>query len=117
VGHAADSKIHEQNPDGICPNVPKFKVFLLAADTPSMSSFSISSSPVGLSGAIYSGHAAIATSTQQLNQDAQQIANPYSENTINPLVDESQSLLIADAAANVIRTSNQMLGTLLDAFA
>jgi hypothetical protein len=75
------------------------------------------SASIGLSSALYSGRAALATSTQQVTQDAQQIAQPYSENTLDPLVDASQSLALAGAAANVIRTSNNMLGTLLDAFA
>jgi hypothetical protein len=64
-----------------------------------------------------SGLATLATSTQQLNQDAQQIANPADQNLTTPLLDSSQSLLLAQAGAQVIRTSNQMMGTLLDIFA
>jgi hypothetical protein len=67
--------------------------------------------------ALTSGLAALATSNQQFNQDAQQIANPDNQNLINPLLDASQSLLLTEAGAAVIRTSNQMLGTLLDVFA
>jgi hypothetical protein len=59
----------------------------------------------------------IATGNQQLNQDAAQIANAGDQTPINPLVDLSQSSLLAEAGAEVIRASNQMLGTLLDAFA
>jgi hypothetical protein len=76
-------------------------------DTPSMNPIS----------AANSGLATIRTSTAQLNQDAQQIANPANQNLTTPLVDSSQSLLLAQAGAQVIRTSNQMMGTLLDMFA
>jgi hypothetical protein len=72
---------------------------------------------VSLPSALSSGRATIAVGTQQLNQDAQQIANPDSENLTNPLLDSSQSLLLAQAGAAVIRASNEMLGTLLDVFA
>jgi hypothetical protein len=63
------------------------------------------------------GLATIAVGNQQLNQDAEQIANPDNENLTNPLLDSSQSLLLVQAGAAVIRASNQMLGTLLDVFA
>ena len=64
-----------------------------------------------------SGLATLATANQQLTQDALQIANPANADWINPLADLSQANLLAEAGAAVIRTSNQMLGTLLDAFA
>jgi hypothetical protein len=64
-----------------------------------------------------SGLATLATANQQLNQDASQIANPGNANSIGPLADLSQANLLAEAGAAVIRTSNQMLGTLLDTFA
>jgi hypothetical protein len=64
-----------------------------------------------------SGRAALATSTQQLNHDAQQIANPAEGDVAAALLDSSQSLVLAQAGAQVIRTSNQMIGTLLDIFA
>jgi hypothetical protein len=64
-----------------------------------------------------SGLAAIAAGGQQLSQDAAQIANPGNQTLINPLVDLAQSSSLAEAGAEVIRTSNQMLGTLLDMFA
>jgi hypothetical protein len=64
-----------------------------------------------------SGRAALATSAQQLSQDAQQIANPAIENPTHPLLDLSQSSLLTQAGTAVIRTSNEMLGTLLDVFA
>jgi hypothetical protein len=63
------------------------------------------------------GLEAIATATQRLNQDAQQIANPEDQSLVSPLLDSSQSLLLAQAGAQVIRTSNQTIGTLLDIFA
>jgi len=52
-----------------------------------------------------------------LSQDAAQIANPDNGNLIAPLVDLSQANLLTQAGAAVIRTSNQMLGSLLDTFA
>jgi len=64
-----------------------------------------------------SGRAALAAGSQQLSQDARQIANPANENLTNPLLDTSQSLLLTQAGANVIRTSNEMLGTLLNVHA
>ncbi len=82
-----------------------------------MSSLSAVSPPVGPPSAVYSGLDAFATSNRRLNQDAQQIANPGNQNITNPLLDASQSLLLAEAGAAVIRTSDRMLGTLLDAFA
>ncbi|MGO9992216.1 MAG: hypothetical protein ACLPTF_06845 [Steroidobacteraceae bacterium] len=72
---------------------------------------------VSLPNAQDSGRAALATSSQQLSQDAQQIANPANENLTNPLLDTSQSLLLTQAGADVIRTSNEMLGTLLNVHA
>jgi hypothetical protein len=36
---------------------------------------------------------------------------------INPLLDLSQSRMLAETGAAVIKTSNQMLGTLLNVFA
>jgi hypothetical protein len=64
-----------------------------------------------------SGQAALATSNQQLNQDAQQVANPDNENLDGTLPHLNQDLQLAQAGAAVIRTSNEMLGSLLDAFA
>jgi hypothetical protein len=72
---------------------------------------------VGLPGALNSGRATIAVGNQQMNQDAEQIANPGNENLTNPLLDSSQFLLLAQAGATIIRTSNEMIGTLLDVFA
>jgi hypothetical protein len=72
---------------------------------------------VSLPSALNSGLGALAASNQRLNQDAQQIANPDNQNLASPLLDASQSLLLAEAGAAVIKTSNRMLGTLLDAFA
>jgi hypothetical protein len=79
----------------------------------------ISSDPTSLNlqSAQASGAAAIATASQRLSRDAQQIANPDSQNQINPLLDLSQTSLLTQAGAEVVRTSNEMLGALLDAFA
>jgi hypothetical protein len=73
--------------------------------------------PASLPSAQDSGLAAIATAAQRLNQDAQQIANPADQSVTTPLLDSSQSLLLAQAGAQVIRTSDQTIGTLLDIFA
>ena len=64
-----------------------------------------------------SGLSAIAGGNQKLSRDAQQIANPDSQNVTAPLVDLHQALVLAQAGANVISAHNQMLGTLLDALA
>ena len=63
--------------------------------------------------AIDSGATLFAASEQRLNQDAQQIATPGSD-PLNPLVDLNRTRLDAQAAVEIIRTSNAMLGTLLD---
>ena len=63
------------------------------------------------------GVATIATASQRLNRDAQQIANPDSQDQTDPLLDLSQSSFLAEAGAALIKTSNQMLGTLLNVFA
>ena len=70
-----------------------------------------------LPSAVSSGLATISAGNQQLSQDAAQIANPANGNLITPLADLSQSTLLAEAGAAVIRASDQMLGTLLDTFA
>jgi hypothetical protein len=82
-----------------------------------MSPISSISPSAGLASAQNSGLAAIATGNQRLSQDAQQIANPDSQNVTAPLVDLNQSLVLAQAGANVISTQNLMLGTLLDVLA
>ncbi len=64
-----------------------------------------------------SGRDALATGSQQLSQDAQQLANPTNANITDPLLDASQSLLLTQAGAAVMSTSNEMVGTLLDVFA
>jgi hypothetical protein len=74
-------------------------------------------SPASLPSAINSGLATISKGSQMLNQDAQQIANPGNQNLTAPLINLSQSNLAAEAGADVIRTANQMLGSLLDVFA
>jgi hypothetical protein len=66
--------------------------------------------------AVNSGLATISAGFQQLTQDAQQIANPDQSST-NALLDLSQASLLSQAGADVIRASNNMLGSLFDAFA
>jgi hypothetical protein len=71
----------------------------------------------GLASAQNSGLAAITTGSQNLSQDAQQIANPDRPEITNSVVDLNASLFLAEAGAKVINTENKMLGTLLDSFA
>jgi hypothetical protein len=78
---------------------------------------STSFSPAGSTSAQSSGLATIAEGSLRLSQDAQQIANPDSPNLTSVLLDLSQSLLTTEAGADVISTSNRMLGSLLDVFA
>jgi hypothetical protein len=73
--------------------------------------------PVNLPNAQGSGLAAIAAGSQRLSQDAQRIANPDNPDVTGSLVDLSQSSLLTEAGASVLRTENNMLGSLLDAFA
>jgi hypothetical protein len=108
IGHAAR---------GIC-HIPKgAKALPLAADKTSMSPISPVAASTGLPSAQSSGLAALATSNRQLNQDAQQIANPDNQNVTNPLLDLNQAKLLTEAGADILRTSNQMLGSLFDMFA
>jgi hypothetical protein len=72
---------------------------------------------VSLYSAFNSGLSTIATGTQNLERDAQQIANPDGPDSTNSLLDLNQSSQLSQAGADVIRASNQMLGTLLNAFA
>jgi hypothetical protein len=64
-----------------------------------------------------SGLAAISTAQQELSQDASQIANPDSPPSTQALTNLQQSSALNGAAADVIDTSNQMMGTLLNVFA
>jgi hypothetical protein len=67
--------------------------------------------------AIASGQDALSSSAQQLSQDAQALANPDNQNATAPLTNATQSNLLTQAGAEIISTSNEMLGTLLDVFA
>jgi hypothetical protein len=82
-----------------------------------MTSISSISASAALSSAANSGVAAIATGSNRLDQEAQQIADPNSPNLATSLASSVQSLQIAQAGADVISTSNEMLGTLLNTFA
>jgi hypothetical protein len=82
-----------------------------------MSPISIIPVSANLPNAQNSGLAAIAKGNQKLSEDAQQIASPDSPNATGSLVDLNQAQVLAEAGANVIRTENTMLGTLLDALA
>jgi hypothetical protein len=92
------------------------KLYSHAADNLIMNPIA-SPSSVNLQSAQTSGLAAISAGSQRLNQDAQQIANPDSANQTNALLDLGQSLLLTQAGADVISTSNKMLGALLDVLA
>jgi hypothetical protein len=82
-----------------------------------MSTIGASFPTVSLSNAFNIGAAAIATSSQQLDRNAQQIANPDGQDSTNSLLDLNQVSQLSQAGADVIRASNQMIGTLLNAFA
>jgi hypothetical protein len=82
-----------------------------------MSPISSISASNALSGAAGSGLAAIARGSSRLEQEAQQVADPNSPDLATPLVSSAQSLQLAQAGADVISSSNDMLGTLLDTFA
>jgi len=82
-----------------------------------MSPISSVSQLANLPSAADSGRAALAAGSQQLIQDAVQIASPANENLTNPLLYLNQSLLLTQAGAEVVSTSNEMLGTLLDVYA
>jgi hypothetical protein len=84
------------------------------ADTQGMNT--INSVAPSSASALASGLSTIAAGTQRLDQDAQQIANPDQTST-GSLLDLPQAAIQAQAGADVIRASNQMLGSLFDAFA
>jgi hypothetical protein len=77
---------------------------------------SINAASPSVASAVNSGLSTVSAGAQRLNQDAQQIANP-DQSATGPLVDLGQASIEAQAGADVIRTSNQMLGSLLNAFA
>jgi hypothetical protein len=83
---------------------------------PKMSSIAGALPLISLPSAVSSGSAAIASGSQLLNQDAQQIANPDNQDLLDPLASLSQSNVLAEADADAIRASDKMLGTLLDIF-
>jgi NAD-dependent SIR2 family protein deacetylase len=87
------------------------------ADSLHVSPISSIFSSANLADAQSNGIAAINAGNQRLTQDAQQIANPDSQNVAPALVDLNQSRVLTEAGANVISTENKMLGTLLDLFA
>lgn len=88
-----------------------------AADTPGMNATAYATSTVSPTSALNSGAAAIGVAAQQLNRDGQQIANPNGPASTNSLLDLNQSSLLSQAGADVLSTSDKMLGSLLDAFA
>ena len=77
---------------------------------------SINAASPSVAAAVNSGLSTVSAGALRLNQDAQQIANP-DQSATGPLVDLGQASIEAQAGADVIRTSNQMLGSLLNAFA
>jgi hypothetical protein len=73
--------------------------------------------PTSLPSAVNSGLSTLASGNRELNQDAQQIASPDSQNVVGPLLDLSQASLLTEMGAAVIKTSDRMLGSLLNVFA
>ena len=60
---------------------------------------------------------AIRKSQNELRKDASVVANqsdPSSKDAITAMVDSRQQLLYTQAAARIINTSNEMIGSLLD---
>jgi hypothetical protein len=82
-----------------------------------MSPISSTSASAALASAASNGVSAISTGSRQLDQDAQQIADPNSSEITGALLNTTQSLQLAQAGADVISTSNELLGTLLNVFA
>jgi hypothetical protein len=93
------------------------KVSQRRADSLSMNTISSSLPSLVPASATSSGLAAISTAQQELSQDASQIANPDSPPATQSLLNLQQSSALNGAAADVIDTSNQMMGTLLNVFA
>jgi hypothetical protein len=83
----------------------------------STSASASASASAALANAASNGVSAISNGSRQLDQDAQRIANPNGSDVTSALVETTQSLQLAQAGADVISTSNEMLGTLLNVFA
>jgi hypothetical protein len=105
-------------------NIPMSGLFSMApkvragiADRVAMSTISSALPSVIPSSASSSGLAALSTGQQELAQDGMQIANPDNANNTAALLNLQQSNALTGAAADVIETSNQMMGTLLNVFA
>jgi hypothetical protein len=71
-------------------------------------------SSVSAPSALDSGRKALDRSNQQLNRDAQQIADPNRRDLAAPMVDSKRALQLTKAGAAVIKTADEMIGTLLD---
>jgi membrane protease subunit (stomatin/prohibitin family) len=74
-------------------------------------------STAGLNGALQSGVGLINSASAELDQDAAEIADPAAPDLTAPLLDLNQSKFMAEAGAAVVRASDRMLGSILDAFA
>jgi hypothetical protein len=90
------------------------KVSLGRADSQGMNTISSALPSFPATG---SALAAMSTAQQELSQDASQIANPDNPPSTQALTNLQQSSALNGAAADVIDTSNQMMGTLLNVFA
>ena len=73
--------------------------------------------PLIVPSALPSAQAGLATADQALAQAAQQIANPNGGDLVASLIDANQSLILAKAAAGVIKTVDQSIGSLLNTYA
>ncbi len=81
-----------------------------------------STSGFSLPSAYSSATAGLASANQSLEEDAQQIATSTGNgadpaDVAGALVGANQSLLLAEAAAKIVKTADQMLGTLFDSHA
>ena len=68
-------------------------------------------------GALSSGQTALSDSLGRLDQAAAQVATPGNPDLVNPLLQADQAAFGAQAAVQVIKTANSLLGTLLDIYA
>jgi hypothetical protein len=93
---------------------PKPKVSPRGADSEGMNTISSALPSLPATGSALAG---LSTAQQELSQDASQIANPDSPPATQSLLNLQQSSALNGAAADVIDTSNQMMGTLLNVFA
>lgn len=69
------------------------------------------------SSAFAAGQAGLSASSNRLDQAAAAVASPATTDYVDPLVEANQASFQAAASAQIIKTSDSLLGTLLDIFA